>query len=284
MATRIDELHRQIEMAALIAEFPEKYSEDDLAAHFFTSVSSIRRDVKALREMGVEVRSRKLSYRIDLSVDDLNRLVTTYWAFGNHERIKNLPLIRNKLKNRTLMFFVQTMKAMQERKVMEIDYRSGKKETSRWRTLTPVAFYNGGKTHYLIAMHDTVPKMFTIERILDFRFPNQPSPLKEIPSLSDLFRHAWGSYTGGALATVRLRFRDDLEQYMSEKFWVENQEMKHTEDGFEVTLKIRLSNEFVAWVMGWGDAVTILDPKELRDAVVRKASDIVARYRKGKKS
>jgi predicted DNA-binding transcriptional regulator YafY len=283
MSRRIDDLHRQIELAALIAEFPEKYSEEDLAAHFFVSVGTIRRDVKAVREMGIDVRSRKLSYRIDLSPDDLNLLITTYWAFGNHERIKNLPLILEKFRNRTLFFFVQTMKAIEEKKVMEIEYRSGKKDRSRWRTVTPVAFYNGGKTHYLIAIHEAVPKMYTIERISGFRFSNEPSPLKEIPSLTDLFKHAWGSYTGGSLAVVRLRFRDDLEQYMSEKFWVENQEMKHTDEGFEVKLKIRLSNEFIAWVMGWGDAVTILEPPELRDSVFKKASDIVSRYKPGKK-
>lgn len=278
MNTRIDDLQRQIELAALVAEFPEKYSEEDLAARYFVSVSTIRRDVKALREMGIEVRSRKLSYRIDLSLDNLNLLITTYWAFTNHERIKNLPLVLARFRHRTLAFFVETMKTIEEKKVMEIEYRSGKKDRASWRTVTPVAFHNGGKAHYLIAMHNDVPKMYTIERISGFRFPNEPSPMKKVPSLSDLFRHAWGSYTGGTLAVVRLRFRDDLEQYMSEKFWVENQEMKHTEEGFEVTLKIRLSNEFIAWIMGWGNAVTVLEPIELKEAVLKKAAAIMQQY------
>ncbi|MBL7959051.1 transcriptional regulator [bacterium] len=278
MIKSIDELQRQIEIVAFVFEHPDKYSDIELAEHFFTSDTSIRRDMKALREMGIVIHSRKHAYRIELTQEQVNQLITAYFAFGNNETIKNLPLVFEKFQQKTLMFFVQTIKAIREKTVMEIEYRSAKNGRLQWRSVTPVTFYNAGKTHYLIAMHHETPKMFTLERINAFRFTNQPSTIKHLPSLSELFKYSWGSFTGGAITKVRLLFQDDMEQYMSEKFWVENQEVKHTDEGFEVTMQVKLSNEFVAWIMGWGSAVRILEPKELVENVLNKAKAITEKY------
>ncbi|MBL7994459.1 transcriptional regulator [bacterium] len=278
MIKSIDELQRQIEIVAFVFEHPDKYSEIELAEHFFTSDTSIRRDMKALREMGIVIHSRKHAYRIELTQEQVNQLITTYFAFGNNETIKNLPLVFEKFQKKTLTFFIKTIKAIREKTIMEIEYRSAKNGRLQWRSVTPVTFYNAGKTHYLIAIHHETPKMFTLERINAFRFTGQPSTIKNVPSLGELFKYSWGSYTGGAITKVRLLFHDNMEQYMSEKFWVENQEVKHTVDGFEVTMQVKLSNEFIAWIMGWGKAVQILEPKELVENVLNRANAIIEKY------
>lgn len=276
----LDELQRQIEIAALVCEFPEKYSEADLAHKFHTSEASIRRDMKALRDLGVTIHSRKHAYRIELEPPMLNRLITAYFAFGNNESIKNLPLIVERFQHKTLGFFIQTVRAIQARHTMEIDYRSAYRDEYQWRTITPVSFYNAGKTHYLIAIHRDTPKMFTLERIRNFRFTGQKSTIKEIPTLAELFRYSWGSFTGGKLTKVVLLFKDNVESYMAEKFWVEDQKLRQTDDGLEVTMQVKISNEFVAWVMGWGNTVTVKEPKELMNTVLDKARSIVSHYYK----
>ena len=280
MINSIDDLQRQIEMAALIYEFPDKYSEIDLAEKFHTSESSIHRDMRALRAMGITVNSRKRAFRIELSLLQINTLITTYFAFGNNETIKNLPLVLERFQNKTLSFFVETIRAIRQKHVIEIEYRSAKTNRYQWRTVTPVTFYNAGKTHYLIAIHQDTAKMFTIERIQNFRFSRQASSIKNVPTLNELFRHSWGSFTGGKLTDVHLRFKDDLGQYMAEKFWIEEQAMKQSDNGFEIRLKVKLSNEFIAWILGWGDAVTVLAPDELRQSVLEKAKSIVNHYKK----
>ena len=203
----LDELQRQIEMAAVVFEHPDKYSEFELAEMFHTSDTSVRRDMKALREMGIIINSRKHAFRIDMTLEQLNQLITTYFAFGNNETIKNLPLIHNKFKNKTLSFFVNVIKAIREKRIIEIEYKSVKNDRYQWRTVTPITFYNTGKTNYLIAIHGDTPKMFTIERIGQARYPNQKSSIKNIPSLNDLFRYSWGSFTGGLLQKCGYFFR-----------------------------------------------------------------------------
>jgi len=278
MSQRIDDIQRQIEIAGMIFEQPDKYSEEDLASHFYTSAATIRRDVKALRDMGVDICSRKRAYHVNLSLNEINFLITTYFAFGNQETIKNLPLIHEKFRHRTLNFFIQTMKAITNRQEMEIEYKSKNSTQARWRTITPVAFYNAGKSYYLIGIHNDVTKIYTIERIQGVRFPNTPSAVKKIPSLNELFRYSWGSFTGGPVKEVRLLFKDDLEEYIIDKFMTEHQEILRTEQGMEVVLKVKLSNEFISWLLGWGDAVTVLSPPELKEQIIQKARDIVSHY------
>jgi len=275
---RLDDLNRQIELAAFVFEHPDRYSESDLARQFHLTEATLRRDVRALREMGLDMRSRKMRYRVDLSLDQINFLITTAFAFGNQESLKNLPLIIEKLGNRSVSFFVACMRAIRHKQTVEIAYRSARSQQPQWRTVTPVAFYNSGKSCYLVAIHGDVTKIYTPERISDFRFSGQASPAKSLPTLGDLFRHSWGSFTGGKLADVRLRFKDDLEDYLSDKFWVDELKMRQTADGLEVSMRVKLSNEFTAWLLGWGDAVTVIEPEELRDAVVHKARSVVRLY------
>lgn len=278
MNKRIDDIQRQIELIALIESRPGHYSEDDLAEQLCISLATLRRDMKTLRDMGITIRSRKRSCHVELSQDDLNFLITTYFAFGNQERIKNLPMIRKKLKQHTLLFFIQTMKAIQSKKLMEIDYKSKNQTGGHWRTIAPIAFYNAGKSHYLIALHTDIPKIFTIERIRSFRLLKESSGLKSVPSMSDLFRYSWGSFTGGDVREVRLLFHSSFEDYIVDKYWLEEQSMTKTDAGILVTIKVRLSNEFLAWLMGWGNAVKILEPPDLIDTMTRKTSDILKLY------
>lgn len=275
---RLDDLQRQIALAAYIFEHADRYSESDLARHFHITEATLRRDVRSLRDMGLDVRSRKMRYRVDLSLEQMNFLITTAFAYGNQESIKNLALVHDKLGPRTVAFFIDCMQAIRHRQTVEIAYRSARSQNSQWRTITPVAFYNSGKSCYLIAIHGDTTKIYTLERISDYRFTRQPSPVKTLPTLGELFRYSWGSFTGGRLSNVRLRFKDDLEDYLSEKFWVEELQLKHSDDGLEVSMRVKLSNEFIAWLLGWGDAVTVLEPEELKDAVLHKARSVLRVY------
>ncbi len=279
MSKRIDDIQRQIELIALIESRPDHYSEEDLAEHLCVSLSMLRRDMKALRDLGITIRSRKRTCNAELSNDDLNFLVTTYFAFGNQERIKNLPAVRRKMKQQTLLFFIRTMKAIESKKMMEIDYKSKTQPGAHWRTIAPLAFYNAGKAHYLIALHGNIPKIFTLERIRAFRTLNESSGLKNVPSVSELFRYSWGSFTGGNVTVVKLLFQESFEEYITDKHWIDEQSVQKTEDGILVTMKVRLSNEFIAWLMGWGSAVRVLEPPELIDQVIKKTAEIQELYK-----
>lgn len=267
----------QIEMAAMIAERPGHYTEQDLAAHFIVSGMTIRRYKRGLKEQGIDVYSRKRFYHVDLKLHDLNRLITRYLAYGAHEVIRNLKLIESKFKGRTLALFVNITKAIREKKMIEIEYKTGEKGYS-WREVTPLSFHNSGKTFYLIALHHDIAKFFLLEHINDVKFTDRRTVAKHIPEPLELFRNTWGTFTGGEVKDIRLLFRDEFKEYLSGRFWQEDQKITVTEDGVELHLKMKLSYEFISWVMGWGKHVKVLEPEELRREVVKRAKEILEQY------
>ncbi|MBN8571962.1 MAG: WYL domain-containing protein, partial [Ignavibacteria bacterium] len=43
--------------------------------------------------------------------------------------------------------------------------------------------------------------------------------------------------------------------------------------------KVKLSYEFIAWVMGWGKEVEVIKPTQLKKEITQRAKDIVALYK-----
>lgn len=161
--------------------------------------------------------------------------------------------------------------------MIEIEYMTEEKG-SAWREVTPVSFHNPGKTFYLIALHHDIAKFFLLEHINNVKFTNRKTGVKHIPEPLELFRNTWGIFTGGELRDIRLLFNDEFKEYLSGRFWQEDQKIVVTEEGVELRMKMKLSYEFISWVMGWGKNVKILEPEELKQEVVKRAKEIIENY------
>ena len=54
--------------------------------------------------------------------------------------------------------------------------------------------------------------------------------------------------------------------------------LEHQKDGrLRLTLRVAVTPELVGWVLGFGGGVTILRPRELKDAVRTAAEDILVK-------
>ena len=67
---------------------------------------------------------------------------------------------------------------------------------------------------------------------------------------------------------VILRFRADQAPYVRERMWHPSQTLKDLPDG-GVQLEFRAGGPFEIrrWILGWGDAVEVISPDELRREV-----------------
>ena len=64
---------------------------------------------------------------------------------------------------------------------------------------------------------------------------------------------------------VVLRFRADQAPYVAERQWQPSQELQWLPDGrVELTFKAGGSFEITRWILGWGDAVEVIAPDEVR--------------------
>jgi predicted DNA-binding transcriptional regulator YafY len=67
---------------------------------------------------------------------------------------------------------------------------------------------------------------------------------------------------------VVLRFRADQAPYVAERQWHPSQQLNWLpEGGLELTFSAGGTFEIVRWILGWGDAVEVIEPRQLRQHV-----------------
>jgi predicted DNA-binding transcriptional regulator YafY len=271
---RTEDILRQIKIASFVLENPNRFSEDDLANKFYISVATLRRDAKALRELGVKIHSRKRYFAIEhTSLSILNDLISNYIALSQNFKIKNLRLLRQKFNNKTLGIFITICRAIRKKHQLQFNYRD------KSYTVSPLLLNKSQTTFHLIAYHLNVIKFFNLENISNISEIKKRNEFKDLPDIDAIYRNVWGYFTGGNEVDVKLKFSRDMGEYIEEKFWMENQKIEYIKDRIILTMRVKLSFEFLSWVIGWGGEVEIIEPKELMQEVIQKAKEIINKYK-----
>jgi predicted DNA-binding transcriptional regulator YafY len=79
--------------------------------------------------------------------------------------------------------------------------------------------------------------------------------------------------------TVVVRFRADQAPYVRERAWHPSQSFRDLPDGgVEMTFRAGGEFEIIRWILGWADAVEVVEPKELRERVTERLSETLAHY------
>jgi predicted DNA-binding transcriptional regulator YafY len=94
----------------------------------------------------------------------------------------------------------------------------------------------------------------------------------EVPSsfnAIDYLNSSWCVVTEGEVEVIKLRFNKTIKGYTKTALFHPSQIIEQERDGsIIVTLKIRNTIDFRAWVMGWGDDVEVLEPESLRNQII----------------
>lgn len=94
------------------------------------------------------------------------------------------------------------------------------------------------------------------------------------------FGRSFGAYVGKGDHKVVVRFSQEVTARIKERIWHETLETRDLPGGgLEFTLSLDSLNEIERWILGWGPAVEVIEPKELRDSVEAKAKAVVALYK-----
>lgn len=280
-----DELLRQIEIAAMVLHKPEHYSSFDFEKQLQVSIQTVNGDLQKLRNMDIDIHSSsgKLSVFSALSNETINKLLCTYLSLNQNETINNLSLIRQKFGESLIYYIVETIKAINNRKLVNLKYKFGTSEELTKVTLLPLSISRIGKTFYILGLTDDDPekqRQYLLERIYNFEFPGIDSNIKDLPDISELFKYSWGAYVSSNIKKVELLFTEELGEDLKEKIYIENQKFEKRKDGYLMTLEVGLSYEFISWVMGFGGEVKIIKPKVLINEVLSRAKGIIKQNKK----
>lgn len=276
------ELIRQIDIISMVLEKPGYYSEDDIANFFSESLPTVRRDFAKIREIGIALHSTKRCLSIEQKVTTklLNKLINTYLALNDTETIKNLKEIRKIFRDNTLRYFVQLVKSINEKTIIEFDYEKDKFGVSVLRRVTPIGFLKTNRSFIFIGLEDDdieKVRFYLIEKIRNLKFTSRKTKHKALPTMYEFLKNSWGIYQAGKMEEIVLLF-DKTCTSIKNRVLVNNQAIEETEDGIYFKANFKISNEFVSWVLGWGKKCTVIKPVSLQNEVKKIAREILDNY------
>ena len=151
------------------------------------------------------------------------------------------------------------------------------------RTLAPyfIEPHPAGHSCYVLGLDSQSRQLrtFKIERIQAARLTEESFDVPEEFDGQKRLRDSW-IVTDEEPVEVRLLFHDALAaERARENRWHTSQQAVPREDG-KLELRFRIAGllEILSWVLGWGDAVEVLQPAELREQVASIARSMASRY------
>lgn len=166
--------------------------------------------------------------------------------------------------------------AIQERHVVRLLYHAFRRAASEERDVEPISLvYFAGA--WQLAAYCRVrqgPRMFRLDRLERMEVLAETFALAErhaIPKASD----AWKSN----VAEARVRFDPDVVRWVRERqpymFVREDLEPRRSP---VFVYAVRDTRDLLSWLLGWGAAVEVLEPPELRTALAREALAMFVRH------
>lgn len=180
--------------------------------------------------------------------------------------------------------FDKLYRALGHRRRLRVRYDSvfDRKEIETMLDPLRVVFISRG--WYLIAlshMHGQI-RTFKVDRMLDVKVLDETfEPADGGFDESAYFGNAWSMIPDGRVYSVKLRFDANVAASVEEVLWHPTQSTLREPDGrlvFEA--KVDGLREISSWILGYGGQVEVLEPKELRGEVRRRAEALVERCRR----
>ena len=171
--------------------------------------------------------------------------------------------------------------AMIDRKACAITYNSFGNDQTKSYEINPLHFFEHDGGLYLLAVVPRYGDMITlaVERMQQvdmtdkgFEYPRDFDP-------EDFLSSAFSLYFDDPVQ-VKIRFDPSQARYIQERTWAREQQFDTAEDGY-VTLTMKTSGwyDIKRWVMSYGSKAELLEPKEMREEIIRELDSSLGCYR-----
>ncbi len=136
---------------------------------------------------------------------------------------------------------------------------------------------------YVIALSDVTEKLiaFRVDRINTAVLSGEEFEIPADFDDQELLKHAWGIWYGDKPpVTVKLRFSSDVVRRVKESVWHPLEKVTAAGDGGCIwSAEVAEWREMLPWIRGWGADCEVIEPKELRDVLMREAQELAELYK-----
>jgi predicted DNA-binding transcriptional regulator YafY len=149
------------------------------------------------------------------------------------------------------------------------------------RRVRPYHLANRENLWYLIGfdLERQALRTFALPRIADVTVMKETFTRPADFSPEKFFANALGVLGGVGDYRVVIRFAPTVAERVREREWHESQEMRELPGGaLELRMRLGALSEAEQWILGWGAAAEVLEPKELRDSIRKTVRALAEHY------
>jgi len=266
---------------------------NDFAPDTETKISrrTLQRDIKDIYQIfGVDIQycHRNRGYYIhDLGFHTplFDRLAESFEIIATLQMGKEvLPFVF--LENRKpsgTEYLMPLLKAIREEKKVDFIYRKFTGEPEKERNVIPCGLKEFHSRWYLIAidLEDSILKSFGLDRMRRVQLYGKAELRKDRQEISEHYRNSFGiiSPADGEPNTVLLKFSPQQTPYIKTLPLHESQQIvEESNEGCLVKLEVHLSHDFLMELLSFGDSLTVLKPKKLRQQIQRTLQNALENY------
>jgi len=275
---------RQIELLGMALNNREGFKDADFAVLFDRDIPTIKRDMRELRSLGINIHSEKkhgICVAGQMEPDILRELITQYTGICNSASgiDKATALLVKSQKEKALHRIVMLQRCIDGNTVALVDYQKSDQTTEKNRELCPLMIFSSEGQWRVLAVNNGTIKQYLLSKILDVRTGTRKFSKISPDTIADIFRYSFRSWVGSEQHKVRIHLSKTWAARMKPRQLVESEVITKNDDGSVVFEAIVNSLEEVAsWVVSRGAGVKVLEPKKLEEMVVELAKGALANY------
>jgi len=158
------------------------------------------------------------------------------------------------------------------------------RRSGEFYVISPLALTWDDENYYMIGYDAEagIIKHFRVDKMTDIETVDEQRLGKEQFSESDVAMYSkkvFGMF-GGEERKVRLRFKNHLVGAVIDRFGADTIIVASDDGTFTVTVSLRISPQFFAWLCGFGDEAKILEPGDVARNMREYVRKIAAQYEK----
>ncbi|MBZ0263387.1 WYL domain-containing protein [bacterium] len=178
-------------------------------------------------------------------------------------------------------FLTQLMRAVTENRKCHVQYTARGERKSKEFDFCPYSllFHTGGIYVVVnIPPHDNF-FYIAVQRIKSLKVADDHFERRPEFSLEEFLEHNFGIWSGKP-TKVHLLFAPQAAPSIEERNWHPSQKIRKRENGkVELTMNLGISEEFIAWILRWGQFVEVIEPASLRDQIRSRLESALSIYK-----